>query len=296
MITARRQRALTASSEPTAAGIYDEIVMSTAPVAYRDAHPLQRTPWARYRHSLWLLTTRDLKVRYSTSALGYLWSVLDPLIMAGIYWFVFTQVFQRIAGTEPYIVFLLSALLPWMWFNGAVSDSTRAFLKDAKLVRSTKIPRTIWVNRIVLSKGIEFVLALPVLALFAIVFGAGVGWQLVLFPLAMLLQGVLTVGVSLIVAPLVVFFRDLERAVKLILRFLFYASPIIYGVANLPEELHFWAAFNPLSGIFGLYRAGFFPGELDWFNVIISAAMSLAFLAVGLLVFRGSIRQVLKEI
>lgn len=270
--------------------------MSTAPVAYGDAHPLQRTPWARYRHSLWLLTTRDLKVRYSTSALGYVWSVLDPLVMASIYWFVFTQVFHRIAGTEPYIVFLLSALLPWMWFNGAVSDSTRAFLKDAKLVRSTKIPRTIWVTRIVLSKGIEFLLSLPVLAIFAIVFGAGVGWELVLFPLAVLLQAVLTVGVSLIVAPLVVFFRDLERAVKLVLRFLFYASPIIYGVSNLPSSLHVWAAFNPLSGIFGLYRSAFFPGELDWFNVAISALMSFALLAVGLLVFRGSVRQVLKEI
>jgi ABC-2 type transport system permease protein len=222
--------------------------------------------------------------------------VLDPLVMAGIYWVVFTQAFQRPLGTDPYIVFLLSALLPWMWFNGAVSDSTRAFLKDAKLVRSTTIPRTIWVNRLVLSKGIEFVLALPVLALFAIVFRAEVGWELVVFPLAILLQAILTVGVSLIVAPLVVFFRDLERAVKLILRFLFYASPIIYGVSNLPSELHIWAAFNPLSGIFGLYRAGFFPGELDWFNVAISAAMSVALLAVGLLIFNGSVRQVLKEI
>ena len=270
--------------------------MSTVSAAYGDAHPLQRTPWHRYRHSLWLLTTRDLKVRYSTSALGYLWSVLDPLVMAAIYWFVFTQVFQRIAGTEPYIVFLLTALLPWMWFNGAVSDSTRAFLKDAKLVRSTMIPRTIWVNRIVLSKGIEFLLALPVLALFAIAFGARVGWELVYFPLAILLQAVLTAGVALIVAPLVVFFRDLERAVKLVLRFLFYASPIIYGVSNLPSELHFWAAFNPLSGIFGLYRSAFFPEELDWFNVVVAALMSLALLAVGLLVFRSSVRQVLKEI
>jgi ABC-2 type transport system permease protein len=265
-------------------------------MTYADSHPLQRTPWSRYRHALWLLTTRDLKVRYSTSALGYVWSVLDPLVMAGIYWVVFTQVFQRPLGTDPYIVFLLSALLPWMWFNGAVSDSTRAFLKDAKLVRSTTIPRTIWVNRLVLSKGIEFLWALPVLALFAIVFRAEVGWELVLFPLAILLQAILTVGVSLIVAPLVVFFRDLERAVKLILRFLFYASPIIYGVSNLPSELHIWAAFNPLSGIFGLYRAGFFPGELDWFNVAISAAMSVALLAVGLLIFSGSVRQVLKEI
>ncbi len=261
-----------------------------------DTHPLRRTPWLRYRHALWLLTTRDLKVRYSTSALGYVWSVLDPLVMAGIYWFVFTQVFQRPVGTDPYIVFLLTALLPWMWFNGAVSDSTRAFLKDAKLVRSTKIPRTIWVNRIVLSKGIEFLLALPVLALFAIVFRAEVHWELVLFPLAILLQAILTAGVALIVAPLVVFFRDLERAVKLALRFLFYASPIIYGVTDLPSELHFWAAFNPLSGIFGIYRAGFFPDELDWFNVAIAAAMSIALLAIGLWVFRSAERQVLKEI
>ena len=67
-------------------------------------------------------------------------------------------------------------------------------------------------------------------------------------------------------------------------------------MTDLPSELHFWAAFNPLTGIFGLYRAGFFPDELDWFNVVVAALMSLALLAVGLLVFRGSVRQVLKEI
>jgi ABC-2 type transport system permease protein len=265
-------------------------------MSYAETHPFSRTRWSEYRHSLWLLTTRDLKVRYSTSALGYLWSILDPLVMAGIYWFVFTQVFQRPVGTEPYIVFLLAALLPWMWFNGAVSDSTRAFLKDSKLVRSTKLPRTIWVNRIVLSKGIEFLLSLPVLALFAILFGAEVGWELLWFPLAIALQTALTAGIGLVIAPLVVFFRDLERAAKLVLRFLFYASPIVYGTSNLPEQLHFWAAFNPLTGIFGLYRAAFFPSELDWFAVAVSAGMSLAFLALGLWVFRTSERQVLKEI
>ena len=66
----------------------------------------------RYWRVLWLLATRDLKVRYSTSSLGYLWSILDPLLMSVIYWFVFTQVIQRSVGEEPYIVFLLSALLP----------------------------------------------------------------------------------------------------------------------------------------------------------------------------------------
>ena len=108
--------------------------------------------------------------------------------MAGIYWFVFTQVFQRTVGNEPYIVFLLSALLPWMWFNGAVSDSTRAFLREAKLIRSTRIPRTIWVNRLVLSKGIEFVASLPVLVLFAVIYGAPINADAIFFPLAMELK------------------------------------------------------------------------------------------------------------
>ncbi|WP_307859030.1 ABC transporter permease [Herbiconiux sp. SYSU D00978] len=256
----------------------------------------RRSAGARYRHSLWLLTSRDLRVRYSTSALGYLWSILDPLAMSAIYWFVFTQVFGRGVGHEPYIVFLLTALLPWTWFNGAVSDSTRAFLKDAKLVRSTAIPRSIWVGRIVLSKGIEFLLSLPVLALFAIAAGAEVSWQLVYFVPAILLQAGLTMGLGLIIAPLVVFFRDLERAVKLVLRFAFYASPVIYGLGDLPGDFRTLGAFNPLAGIFSLYRAGFFPQELDWTAVGISTALTVVILALGAVVFRRCERAVLKEI
>lgn len=263
---------------------------------YADVRPEQRTPFARYRHSLWLLTQRDLRVRYSTSLLGYFWSILDPLVMAGIYWFVFTQVFHREVGDTPYIIFLLTALLPWMWFNGAVSDSTRAFLREAKLIRSTRIPRSIWVNRLVLSKGIEFLASLPVLALFALIYQAPLNINVIFFPLAILIQTVLTAGVGLIVAPLVVFFRDLERAVKLVLRFLFYASPIIYATSNLPPELHFWAAFNPLSGIFSLYRSAFFPEQLDWFTVGVGAAVSVAILLLGIFVFTRTERAVLKEI
>ncbi|WP_409047303.1 ABC transporter permease [Microbacterium sp. HA-8] len=250
----------------------------------------------RYLHSLWLLSARDLRVRYATSILGYLWSVLDPLVMSLIYWFVFTQVFQRTVGTEPYIVFLITALLPWVWFNSAVSDFTRAFNKDAKLVRSTAIPRSIWVGRIVLSKGVEFLFSLPVLALFAIIAGAGVGWGLLWMPVAVLLQTALLVGLGLLVAPLCVLYSDLERTTKLILRALFYASPIIYGVADLPGIFSDLAAFNPLSGIFTLYRMGFFPDQWDTFTVVVGALMSLGFLGLGLLVFRSLERPVLKEL
>jgi ABC-2 type transport system permease protein len=250
----------------------------------------------RYVHSLWLLSARDLRVRYATSALGYLWSVLDPLVMSLIYWFVFTQVFHRTVGHEPYIVFLITALLPWVWFNSAVSDFTRAFSKDARLVRSTAIPRSIWVNRIVFSKGIEFLCSLPVLAVFALVVGAPVGWGLLWFPLAVVLETVLLVGLGLLVAPLCVMYSDLERTTKLILRVLFYASPIIYATSDLPGLFRQLAAFNPLTGIFTLYRMAFFPEVWNAFDVVVGALMSVGFLALGVFVFRRLERPVLKEL
>jgi ABC-2 type transport system permease protein len=265
-----------------------------------EARP-ERSEFARYRHSLWLLTTRDLKVRYSTSFLGYFWSILDPLVMAAIYWFVFTVIFHRGVGHEPYIVFLLTALLPWTWFNGSISDSTRAFTKEAKLIRSTRIPRTIWVARLVLSKGIEFIVSIPVIIFFALLSlgtpdPARLHIEVLLVPLAVVIQAVLTLGVALIVAPLVVFFRDLERAVKLGLRFMFYASPVVYGLVDMPVTLRPLAAFNPMSGILSLYRSAFFPQELNWIDVIMSAILSLVILGAGLLVFRRTVKTVLKEI
>lgn len=246
--------------------------------------------------SLRLLTQRDLKVRYATSLLGYLWSILDPLLMSLIYWFIFTQMLKRGLGEDPYIVFLLCAMLPWVWFNGAISDSTRAFLRDIKLVRSVALPRWIWVGRIVCSKGIEFLLSLPVLIAFAVFSGAHVGWQIVLFPLGMLLLGALILGLGLLIAPLTVFFRDLERATKLVLRLLFYASPIIYGASDLPEAVRPLAWINPLSGIFALFRAGFFPDQLDWPLVGVSTAITAVALTAGILVFRRTIGGVLKEL
>jgi len=261
-----------------------------------------QSPASSYRHSLWLLTTRDLKVRYTTSFLGYFWSILDPLVMAAIYWIVFTQIFNRGTAVEqPYIIFLLTALLPWTWFNGAVSDATRAFTKEAKLIRSTKIPRTIWVARLVLSKGIEFLISIPVIIFFALISlgtndPAQLHWQVALVPLAIVMQAALAFGVGLIVAPLVVFFRDLERAIKLGLRFLFYASPIVYGLEGLHSPLRELVALNPLSGIFSIYRSAFFPAELNWFDVAVSAVFTVVILAVGFIVFRRTVPTVLKEI
>lgn len=266
---------------------------------------VRRSAARRYWRSLWLLTARDLKVRYTTSFLGYLWSVIDPLLMSGIYFFVFVLVFHRNQpGQEPYIVFLVSGLLPWTWFTNSINDSAKAFTREAKLLRSTTIPRTIWVARMVLSNGIEFLLSIPVLLIFAIVFtfahehGTAWHWQgWLLWLIAIPMEAVLLMGLGLIVAPLVVFFRDLERVIRLVLRLLFYASTIIYGPQDLDRlGLHTASAFNPLTGIIGLYRSAFFPKDLSWFDVGMGALVTVVIFVIGVFVFRGSVRTVLKEL
>jgi ABC-2 type transport system permease protein len=243
-----------------------------------------------------LLVTRDLKVRYAGSALGWVWSVLDPLLMAAVYWFVFTSIFDRTVGEEPYIVFLLAGLLPWTWFNNSVIDTARALRMDEKLVRSTSVRREIWVLRLVASKGIEFLCSLPVIAVFAALYGAGLHWQVILAPLAFLLQAVLLAGIGLLLAPLVVLVRDLERVVRIGLRFWFYVTPVIYGAVDIPDAYAGLFALNPLTGILSLYRAAFFPGQIEWLYVVSSVVLSLALLTVGATVFARLERTVLKEI
>ncbi len=251
--------------------------------------------WGR-RRAVRLLVTRDLKVRYASSALGYLWSVLEPLLLAGIYWFVFTQVFTRTVGGEPYIVFLLAGLLPWTWFNGAVTEAARALHTEAKLVRSTNVPREVWVVRVVLSKGVEFLLSLPVLFGFALACGAGMDWHLVLLVPGAVLMAVLVLGVGLLLAPMVVLVRDLERVVRIALRLGFYATPVIFTVSDVPGRLSAVFALNPLAGVIELNRAGFSPEPVQWSLVGISAVAAVVLLTAGWAVFARLERTVLKEI
>ena len=282
----------------TDAGASADIDRSGRPGALSRSSRLLGRPaalWKR-RRAIKLLVSRDLKVRYASSALGYLWSVLEPLLLAGIYWFIFTQIFTRTVGAEPYIVFLLAGLLPWTWFNGAVTDAARALHTEAKLVRSTNVPREVWVVRVVLAKGVEFLLSLPVLFLFAVLYSAPVDWHLILLIPAVLLMAVLTLGVGLLLAPLVVLVRDLERIVRIALRLGFYASPVIFAVQDVPEPLDAAFSLNPLAGIFELCRAGFFPGVVEWGHVGLSVVVSVGLLVLGWCVFARLERTVLKEI
>lgn len=256
------------------------------------------------RNVLWTLVIRDLRVRYSRSVLGYVWTILDPLLMSLIYFVIFVYVFQRKAlGHDPYFLFLIAGLLPWQWFSGVVTESSRALIQEARLVRSTNLPREIWVARVVLSKGIEYVLSLPVLFFFTFVYLiAGKthlnGW-LVLFPLGIVVQFVYLIGIGLILAPVTALVTDMQRVIRIILRMLFYITPVIYSSRLVPKPYDMLTWLNPMTGVLEMMRAGFFKHNkipIQWDAIGVGVVVTVVTLFIGFEVFARLERAVLKEI
>ncbi len=256
------------------------------------------------RSVLWTLVVRDLRVRYARSVLGYVWTILDPLLMSLIYFLVFVYIFNRAdLGHEPYFLFLVVGLLSWQWFSGCLTDTSRALIQEAKLVRSTNLPREIWVLRVVLSKGIEYLLSLPVLVAFLLVYlirgDVNLNGWLVLFPLGIALQAVALVGIGLLLAPITALVTDMQRVIRIVIRMLFYATPVIYAGHLVPEPFDKVTWLNPMTGILELMRAGFFAHDrfpILWGAIGVSVVMSFAALLIGVTVFGRLERPVLKEI
>lgn len=244
-----------------------------------------------------ILVYRDLQIRYAGTWLGYLWTLLDPLAMSAIYWFVFSYIVgAKSLGEQPYILFLLTGILSWTWFNGAVTDSARSLVVESKMVRSIAIPRYLWVIKSIGAKGTEFLFALPILILITIIFQAKISAALLFIPLAFVVQFLLLSGIGLILAPLTVLARDTTNVLRILLRMMFYLTPIIYGLSDIPESLRTIAYLNPMTGIISMYRAGFWNDPNLITPVVFSIVISLAVFVIGVLFFKKVERSVLKEV
>lgn len=251
-----------------------------------------------FRDVLKLLITRDLKVRYSGAMMGYLWTIVEPLMLSLIFWFVFGLVFNgRDVGADPYILYLLSGMLSWIWTNTTIGDSTRALRNEAKLVRTVNIPREIWVLRIVGAKFVEFVLSLAVLAAFMIAYKRPPTLWILAVPVAMVVQFALLSGIGLLLAPLTVLFKDLERLIRILLRMFFYLTPVLYSVKKIPEAVQDIYILNPMVGILEIYRAVIFPElGMNYWALISSVIITVFVLVLGAYVFRNVENSALKEL
>jgi len=244
-----------------------------------------------------MLVLRDLQKQYTKFRLGYLWTLLEPLGMSLVMWFVFTQLLGgRKLGLQPYFLFLAVAILPWWWFSKGISGAAKTFRRNPGMVRLSLLPTKIWVIRVITVSMVEFLLSLPVILIAMAVTRTLPGPLIALYPVAILLQFLLMYGLAMLIAAGAAVIPDLARIVRIVLRATFYLSPVLYSVANIPASAQTVAAFNPLVGILGLYRIGFWPNEIESLpHYGISIGVSFVILIAGAVVFQRLESRILKE-
>lgn len=191
--------------------------------------------FVRYRWLIQELVTRDLKLRYRGSALGFTWTLLNPLLFMAIYSLVFS-VYLRMSIVH-YPLFLLSGLLPWNWFAGALQQGTSVIIEGRMYVGKTIFPAEVLVIVPVLSHFINLVMALPLLIVLAVWFHVQLGAPLLVLPFLLFVQMLLTTGFLYFAATVNVFFRDFQQLVTYLIMFLFYLTPIFYSVSFVPSNL-----------------------------------------------------------
>ncbi|MBQ1072708.1 ABC transporter permease [Micromonospora sp. C31] len=265
-----------------------------------------------HRTSLRILVRRDLAVKYQQSVLGYLWSLIEPLGLGAIYWFVFGVLYSRDTSrhlgdaADSYPLFLLTGIFAWMWTSSALSEATNALTGQARLITTMNLPRQVFPIGRVTGRFAEYAAGLPILLAVAVGYAASgrvePGWSLLALPLAVVVQGVLLVGLALLLSAANVLMRDVERFMRLAVRVLFYATPIIYPLslvrdADLPGWLKVAYELNPLVGIFQLHHAVWYPDEFPDARLLTTAVgVSLLVLAAGWWSFRRLEPAVLKEL
>ncbi|PQM58882.1 MAG: hypothetical protein CL523_05780 [Actinomycetales bacterium] len=256
-----------------------------------------RSIW-EHRQVLRMLVLRDLQKKYTRFRLGYLWTLLEPLGMSLVLWLVFSVLLgARALGLQPYLLFLSVAILPWWWFSTGIGASTRIWRRTGTQLRISTLPTQLWVVRAMLVSLIEFIFSLPVILLGIALTGFLPGPWIVMFPVAIVVQFLLMYGLSLLIAAAAVVFPDVARLVRIVLRAMFYLSPVLYSVSNIPEGAQFIASFNPLVGVLGLYRVGWWPEEASTATGYgISLTLCLVIFVAGVLVFRKLEPRILKEV
>lgn len=244
----------------------------------------------RYRGLIQTLVVRDLKARYRGSVLGFFWSFFNPLMLLLIYTFVFTKVMPGIHPPEmqPYALFMFCGILPWTWFSSSLLESANTLIAGGNLIKKVLFPAEVLPIVTVLANMVHFFLGLVILVAFLIYYRRPIeGVQLLWFPVIVLVQLVLTVGLALFLSAMTVHFRDLKDLLGNLMQFWFFATPIIYPMLSIPADMRWWLNLNPMTHIMISYQEVlFFPGPHGhWRWLIAIGVASIAVFLVGYFVF-----------
>jgi lipopolysaccharide transport system permease protein len=255
--------------------------------ATRGWSPLELSELWKYRDLLWMLASRDVKLRYKQTALGIAWVVLQPLVAALIFAVIFGHFGRMPSDGNPYVLFVLSGLLPWNFFAGALQRAGNSLIADARLISKVYFPRLLVPLASTAAVLIDFAVTLVVFGALMAVFRIPLTWRLLALPLFLALTLITAVGVSLWLSALNVQYRDFMYALPFVVQIWMYASPVVYATSLIPEQWRSVFSLNPAVGFIEGFRWSLLGSHtLEPAMVAAAMAAAVASLVSGAYVFR----------
>ena len=241
----------------------------------------------QYREMIRSMINRELRGRYKGSVLGVLWSFLNPLLQMLVYTIVFSFIMRN--GIEDYYIFLIVALVPWIFLSGSLTSGAACIRSQKEMVNKIYFPREIIPLSLVTSQMINMFYAAIVVALILLISGKGVRFRALCFlPVIVICEYLFVLGLTLIVSAMTVYFRDLEYITGIIVMAWQFLSPVMYGIDFVPEGVaRKLFDCNPMTPIITAYRDILYYKTLpDTRYVLLSMAYGICVFIIGIVVFR----------
>ncbi|TFG39762.1 MAG: ABC transporter permease [Candidatus Aminicenantes bacterium] len=238
-----------------------------------------------HRNLLWNLVRRDLTVRYKRSMIGFFWTMLNPLLTMLILTVVFSTIF-RFQGIENYPTYFLSAYLVFGFFAQTTNQSMQSLAWNGALMKRVRVPKSIFAVSTTLSGLVNLLLAYIPLFLIMIATGAPICSTVLFLPISFLLIAMFTLGVSLVLSAMAVYFEDVQHMYQVVTIGLMYLTPIIYPIGIIPFRWLWVIRANPLTHLVKLARDPVYGCTLPGLHVILaSSAAAVIALVIGWVVF-----------
>jgi ABC-2 type transport system permease protein len=242
----------------------------------------------RHRALLRHLISRNIRMQYKQSFLGYAWILLNPLTQLVTLSFIFSVVFPTPdQGDTPYTLFLFVGLLPWFFFSAAVTGAVESISSGANLITAVYFPREILVVAAILVRFVDLIAGLLILFGLIAVTQHAIGLAALWLPLLFLLHLLFISGLSLPLAALNLYFHDVRYLVGVVIYLWFFLTPILYPLSQVPEEYRWIYRINPNSRLIEAYRYALLDNvSPPLASVGIIAALSIVSLAIGYFIFK----------
>jgi len=245
----------------------------------------------RYRELFYILSWRDIKVRYKQTVVGAAWSIVRPLLTSIIFYFVFNRIADlTYEGAAPYFLMIFAGMLPWQFFSNALSEASNSLVGNSNLITKVYFPRLIVPASSVITTLVDFAISFAIMLVLMLWFKFVPGWQIFLLPFFILLVFVCAFGFGLFFTALNVKYRDFKVIVPFLIQFGLYITPVGFSSAhalkNLPQGLQWLFSLNPMVGIIDGFRFCLLGDPMQWPSFIISVVSSVLILVIGLLYFR----------